>query len=228
MTDCNKTVVILLAGGIGSRMGSKTPKQYLELCDKPIALHSFETFLEISEIEEIVVVCTEEFRELFKTSHQNKIVSFANPGERRQDSVWSGMQAIKSSSNIICVHDAARPFIDRQTILSVIESGAQHGAATVGVPAKSTIKVCNPNGFVKETLDRSTLWEIQTPQVVRRDWLEQGFAFVNERGLSVTDDVSIIELIGKPVKVVEGSYDNIKITTPEDLRIAEALSYAIC
>lgn len=215
-----KTSAILLAGGMGSRMQSATPKQFLAINQKPIARYSFELFLEMPQIDEIIVVCPPSFRELFTTS-QNKPIKFALPGERRQDSVFNGLQA--SSHELICIHDAARPFIDRDLVLRVLESGQQNGASAAGMPIKFTIKESDSHHFVKNTPDRTHIWEIQTPQVLHRNLLLEGFKYALENNLTVTDDVALAELIGKKVKLVEGYHTNLKITVPSDLNIAAHL-----
>src|SRR5262249_42320929 len=117
-----------------------------------------------------------------------------------------------------------RPFITLEMIQKAILAGLQHGAATVSVPLKFTIKECNADRFVTQTPDREKYCEIQTPQVVRREWLQRGFAIAHQRDISVTDDVSLAELVGHKVKLVEGSYSNIKVTTPEDLEIAQVFA----
>ncbi len=202
--------LILLAGGSGSRMGNPTPKQFLPLRGKPIALHSFEIFRQAG-IEEIVIVCALEYRHLFDDER------FALPGKERHDSVRNGLELC--TKEWICVHDSARPFIDLAMIDRVYSAAKKTGAATVGMPMVSTVKETCEKGLVKRTLDRSLTWEIQTPQVVRKDILWEGFA----KGVAVTDDVSLAELAGYPVQVVEGNRSNLKITTKEDLIIARRL-----
>lgn len=221
MENRQKISVILLAGGLGSRMQTQIPKQYLPLKNKPVALYSFEVFLQLPEIEEIVVVCTEEYRHLFSAT--TKRITFAIPGERRQDSVFNGLQAIHKDSEFVCIHDSARPHITPDLVRRVLDAGLLYGAATVGMPAKNTIKECNEFAFVKHTPDRSRIWEIQTPQVLRASLLREGFKQVAKKNLTVTDDVSIVEHLKYPVKIVEGDSRNLKITTPEDLLIAEYL-----
>lgn len=216
-----KTAAILLAGGLGTRMGALLPKQFLPLRGKPIALYSFELFQKIPLIDELIVVCAPEYRSLF--AHTAVPVKFALPGERRQDSVWNGFEKVSRGIELICVHDSARPLIDQQIVTQVLQEASLHGAAVVAVPLKSTIKESKAGGFVSRTLDRKLLWEIQTPQVARREFLEQGFKIAREENLTVTDDVSLVELLRKDVKLVTGSYANIKITTPDDLHVAEAL-----
>lgn len=215
--------VILLAGGTGSRMKSDIPKQFLQLKNKPIVLHSFELFVCLQEAVEIVVICSPEYRHLFHIKDENITLTFAMPGERRQDSVYNGLQAITSNSQYVCVHDSARPCVTLPMIQRVIAAAHQHGAATAAMPIKFTVKEADQDLFVTQTPDRSRIWEIQTPQVIRKDWLKDGFAYALKNNLTVTDDVSLVELLKKPVKLVEGCYSNLKITTQEDLRLSESL-----
>lgn len=218
MKHQTKTSAILLAGGSGLRMQSNTPKQFLELDEKPVALYSFQLFLDMPEIDEIVVVCLEDFKELFQSANSSKPVVFALPGERRQDSVYNGLQA--ASHKIVCIHDAARPFIDKTLVSRVLEAGKEFGAAAVGMPVKFTVKEIDEHNFVRNTPDRANIWEIQTPQVLQRAILEEGFAYTNQHKITVTDDVSLAELVGKRVKLVEGAHTNLKMTVPNDLAIA--------
>lgn len=211
---------ILLAGGIGTRMQSEKPKQYLQLADKPLALHSFDLFASMPQIDEIIVVCDPTYQTLFKAP---KKVKFALPGARRQDSVYNGFQLISEASTLVCIHDTARPFITQAIIEKALAAATQHGAAVVGVPLKFTIKEIEQDQLVKSTPDRSRYWEVQTPQVILPSLLRCGFAYAQEHQLTVTDDASLVELINHPVKMVEGSHLNIKITTPDDLKFAEWL-----
>ncbi len=218
------TSAILLAGGTGSRMQADMPKQFLKLGSKTVVRHSFDVFMEMPEIDEIVVVCAPEFRHHFDTTQApKKGVRFALPGVRRQDSVYHGLLGTSPTSELICVHDGARPFIDKALVLRVLEAGLQHGAATVGMPIKFTVKESNSENFVRATPDRSFIWEIQTPQIIQRSLLTAGFEYARVHNLTVTDDVSLAELIGKPVKLVEGSHINLKITVPADLAVATQL-----
>ncbi len=213
--------VILLAGGSGSRMQSSIPKQFLMLNQKTIALYSFEKFLKIPEVTEIVVVCHEEYRHLFKSEHFHISIKFAAPGLRRQDSVFNGFNQIDKKASLACIHDSARPFISLETIRDVMLTAKDIGAAAVATPLKFTVKQADSKGTVLQTPDRSTLWEIQTPQVVCPKLLAKGFSLALEQNLTVTDDVSLVELLNLPVKLVAGCYTNIKVTTPDDLALAE-------
>ncbi len=223
MTHLADVTVVLLAGGTGARMNASIPKQYLQIQSKPIARYSFDVFLNIPEVAEIIVVCDPSYRQYFHGDRAKPAIHFALPGERRQDSVWNGFQCRSPGTRFVCIHDSARPMIDESIVHRVLEAARTHGAATVGMPVKFTVKESYDNRLVKHTPDRQKIWEIQTPQVIRSDLLAKGFAFAQENNLTVTDDVSLVELFGHPVKLVEGSHTNLKITTPEDLLIAECL-----
>lgn len=214
--------VLLLAGGTGSRFGSTLPKQFFPLGSKKIAHHSLDLFLDTPCVEEIIIVCDEPYRKHFTDYTSNKI-RFAKPGSTRQGSVYSGLQRISPDSEFVCIHDSARPLLTKEELEAVIQQGIHYKAAALAVPVKNTIKEVDEKGFVVKTLHRSILWEMQTPQVLCVDSLQRGMALAETQNLIATDDVSLAELIGEPVKIVPSSYRNIKITTPEDLAMANAL-----
>lgn len=216
-----KVSAILVAGGTGTRMQADMSKQYLQLEHKPIARHSFDVLLAMPEVMQMIVVCNPLYRKHFLLE---KRVDFALPGERRQDSVYNGLQLVSNDADLVCIHDSVRPLITEPLVRRVLEAAAQHGAATAGMPLKFTVKeTVKGSSLVASTPDRSLLWEIQTPQVIRPDLLKQGFSKARAEGLNVTDDVSLVELLGHPVTIIEGSYANLKITTHEDLAIAKSL-----
>ncbi|XP_027920624.1 2-C-methyl-D-erythritol 4-phosphate cytidylyltransferase, chloroplastic isoform X2 [Vigna unguiculata] len=217
--------VVLLAGGQGKRMGAVVPKQYLPLFGQPIALFSFHTFFHMFEVKEVIVVCDPSYRDVFEDAKGNyeAELKFALPGKERQDSVYNGFQAVDPSSELVCVHDSARPLVLSSDVRKVLTDGLLNGAAVLGVPVKATIKEANSESFVVKTLDRKTLWEMQTPQVIKPELLRKGFELVNREGLEVTDDVSIVEHLKHPVFITEGSYTNIKVTTPDDMLLAERI-----
>lgn len=202
--------LILLAGGTGSRMKHPLPKQFHLLQEKPVALHSFELFASDTRLEEIIVVSDPAFHSLFSAPH----VRFALPGQRRQDSMQNGLKAAKYP--YICVHDAARPLLHTNDFSALLKAGIEYGAATLATPMKFTIKEADIAGFVKNTLDRSKLWQILTPQFAKRSLLEEGFAIAKAENRTVTDDVGLVELTGHPVKLVPAQFPNPKLTTPED------------
>ncbi|KAM7478636.1 hypothetical protein LguiA_026849 [Lonicera macranthoides] len=150
-------------------------------------------------------------------------LKFALPGKERQDSVYSGLQAVDLNSEFVCIHDSARPLVSSEDVKKVMKDALSVGAVVLGVPAKATIKEANSESFAVKTLDRKTLWEMQTPQVIKPELLKKGFELVNRGGLEVTDDVSIVEHLKHPVYITEGSYTNIKVTTPDDLLLAERI-----
>jgi 2-C-methyl-D-erythritol 4-phosphate cytidylyltransferase len=220
-----KISVVLLAGGKGSRMQTPIPKQFLTLCNKTIAHYSFDLFCQMPEIDTISVVCEEKYHSFFqhnKSSHARII--FASPGERRQDSVFNGFNSLSlKNDELICVHDAARPFINALILRPMFKAAEEYGAAVLGTPIKFTVKESNEQGFVQKTLPRAMIWEIQTPQTIKAHLLHKGFAFANDKNITVTDDVSLVELLDHPVKIVEGSSCNLKITTIDDLPVAEQI-----
>jgi 2-C-methyl-D-erythritol 4-phosphate cytidylyltransferase len=168
-------------------------------------------------MKEIVVVAEKEWHSFFpKETH------FALPGKERQDSVYSGLMALQSDAEFIIIHDSARPFLEEKDLYAVMSEGEKIGAAALAVPVTSTIKQVDRALFITSTLPRETLYEVQTPQVVRRDWLYDAFEKVHQEHLTVTDDLSLIEHLGHPAKLVLGSPKNIKITSPLDLRLADA------
>lgn len=216
--------LVFLSGGQGTRMQSSIPKQYLSIRNQPLMCYSFQTLVELPGLQEIVVVCEPPYRGLFESiaKEKGKTLFFALPGERRQDSVFNGIQLLENNP-LVCIHDAARPLIQSIHVLQALEVAEEWGAAALGVKSQSTIKICKKDQTVQETLDRTVVWEIQTPQVIRLELLKEGFAHANQKGSTVTDDVSLVEQLGYPVKIVEGAYSNIKATTPGDLILIEQL-----
>ncbi len=202
-------------------MGSPIPKQFLPLGGKPVALHSFDLFLSLSEISEIIVVCAPPYQHYFTSS--TTPLRFALPGLRRQDSVYHGLKACHPNSKLIMIHDAARPFVEKKNILDLICAADRTGAAALATPASSTIKICTPQKIVQQTLERSTLWQMQTPQALLPSILHQGFLQTLQKNLEVTDDVSLAEAIDHPVEIVNGSPSNFKLTTPFDWLVAQTL-----
>ena len=223
----NDVGVVLLSAGVGKRMGANIPKQYIKLLGLEIALHSLNTFLECG-VAEIVIVCAEEWEHVFK-DHLKKHGStdcelkFTCGGKERQDSVKNGLAKI--TTPIVAIHDAARPLLTREEMDKVVSDAREYGAALLAVPTKATIKqaVAKDDPFVAGTPARKLLWEAHTPQVIRSDLLRRGFDKAEQEGSEVTDDVSLVELLGEKVKLTEGEYTNIKVTTPEDIAVAETI-----
>jgi 2-C-methyl-D-erythritol 4-phosphate cytidylyltransferase len=213
--------LILLGGGKGSRMKESIPKQFLPLKGKPLILHSFEVLQKFSFLSEVIIVSPREYDFLFPM--KNFKVHFSEPGVRRQDSLCRGMEKISPLSDLVCIHDAARPFLEEKPFLELIQMALLHEAATLAFPVRYTIKEGNSQGEVVKTLTRETLWEIQTPQAIKTSLLKEALLLAEKNQWEVTDDVSLIELMGKKVKLVTGFSDNIKVTYPNDLFLAEAI-----
>ncbi len=225
---------IVLAAGKGKRFKSDISKPLVKIGAKPIIFYSLRVLSRNPEIKDIILVANRGNRKginaVLRKYRINKIKAVVLGGKRRQDSVLNGLKAIgRKGPGLVLIHDSARPFIDRGIISSVIRQAKRSRAAIAGVPVKATIKeVTRSPGYkvtdsfiVKKTLDRGDLWEIQTPQVFKKDWILS--AYQKFGGTEVTDDASLVEKSGHKVSLVKGSYFNIKITTPEDLVLAEAI-----
>jgi 2-C-methyl-D-erythritol 4-phosphate cytidylyltransferase / 2-C-methyl-D-erythritol 2,4-cyclodiphosphate synthase len=219
---------IIVSGGKGKRMHSKLNKLFLLLKKEPIIWHTLKAFQECRKIDRIILVVGPEDKEKFKTlvkkSKFDKISKIVDGGNERQDSTYSGFKAIKNFNpeDIIVFHNAANPFIDNFTIIKCINAAYKYGAAVVGFPAKDTIKVVQ-DGFVKQTIDRRLLWQVQTPQAMKYFLAKKGFEKALIEGYQGTDDVSLVERLGASVKVVNCPKENIKITSPYDLLYANKL-----
>lgn len=208
---------VIVAGGSGSRMGR--PKQMLPLGAKPVLVRTVEAFLQTPEIKEIVVVTPPENRAELQKRFPG--IVFADPGKTRLLSVKNGFLKTSAASQLVAIHDGARPLVEPAHISACLQAARQYGAAVLAVPVKDTVKVCE-GGFVQNTLDRAVLWAAQTPQCYRRPVLAEALEkFGQEEG--ATDESQLVEKLGIKVRVVPSSYKNNKITTPEDLIFAEAL-----
>lgn len=208
---------VIVAGGSGSRMGR--PKQMLPLGGKPVLVRTVEAFLQTPEIKEIVVVTPSENRAELQKRFPG--IVFADPGKTRLLSVKNGFLKTSAASQLVAVHDGARPLVEPAHISACLQAARQYGAAVLAVPVKDTVKVCE-GSFVQNTLDRAVLWAAQTPQCYRRPVLAEALEkFGQEEG--ATDESQLVEKLGIKVRVVPSSYKNNKITTPEDLIFAEAL-----
>lgn len=214
---------VIVAAGSSTRMG--TPKQFISLNGRPLIAHTLAAFQQCTAIGEIVVVAQKEhhtkLRTIARTYDITKLSAIVVGGNTRQESVRNGVD--ECNADYVAIHDGARPLVTPDIIERVVEAAVQHGAATAAVRTKDTIKVADQNGIVITTPDRTTLWNVQTPQIFFKDLYEHAWQHAIETRLDFTDDCQMIEAIGQPVKLVEGCYTNIKVTTPEDVPFAEEL-----
>lgn len=217
---------IILAGGKGKRMGSKISKQYIELKGKPILYYTLTKFINCKYIDNIVLVLPKDEIDYCETNvlrkYSLKVDKIVEGGKERQDSVYNSLKEIKDSE-IVLIHDGARPFVSNKIIEEGIKLARTYGAAAPGVTPKDTIKVKDDFGFSKETPSRDTLVSIQTPQVFKLDLIKECHEKVRNDKITVTDDTMVVEIYNKKVFLYEGDYTNIKVTTPEDLILAEKL-----
>ena len=219
--------VVIVSAGRGSRMKADINKQFLKLQNKEVIAHTIDKFYNNENIGEIIVVVREDEAEFFKINiiekYGYKNIKIAFGGSERQDSVYNGLKMVDENCKIVLIHDGARPFVNNETIDNAIESAKENKCVIVGVPVKDTIKVIDENNNVCDTPDRSTLWSIQTPQVFDYSLIMKAHEKAREDNYYGTDDSMLMEYFGQKVKVVEGSYNNIKITTTEDLKIGEEI-----
>jgi len=214
---------IILGAGSGSRMQSDKNKMLMELLGKTVIQRSVEAFLAIKEVDEIIVTAREQELDAYISLFENEDrVTFVIGGETRQQSVKNALETIDEAALVI-IHDGARPLIREQEILKTIEAAKRYKAAAVGVPVKDTIKVVDSKGYVRKTPDRSKLFAVQTPQIFDFAIYQEAMRRVEKIGADYTDDCQLIEVAGGKVKMVTGDYSNIKITTPDDIALAEAI-----
>ena len=215
-------VAIILGAGNGTRMKSEKSKLLLEIGSKTVIERSVEAFLSVSDIDEIIVVARARDIETYSELLTDERISFVIGGETRQQSVKNAVETV-DDAHLIVIHDGARPLIKCEDIEKTIRAAEEFSAAAVGVFVKDTIKIVDKQGFVESTPERSTLFAVQTPQIFDFDLYKSAMQKADEQGLDFTDDCQLVELCGGKVKMVEGSYSNIKITTPDDIALAENL-----
>ncbi|HCK11111.1 MAG TPA: bifunctional 2-C-methyl-D-erythritol 4-phosphate cytidylyltransferase/2-C-methyl-D-erythritol 2,4-cyclodiphosphate synthase [Candidatus Latescibacteria bacterium] len=216
------TYAIILAGGLGRRMETDKPKQLLDFGDRPVLCHTLEVFDSCEDIDRIVVVGPrgdlDEVRSL--SSAFSKVGAVVDGGKERQDSVRKGLRAVPREADVVAVHDGARPLVTSNEISVIVAAARKSGAAVIGQPVTDTIKRAQ-DGCVAETLDRSDLWAVQTPQAFKTNILREAHEAAMRDGFVGTDDTVLAERIGKPVTLMEGSAENIKVTRPGDIERAE-------
>lgn len=217
---------IVLAGGRGKRMNYHKSKQFIEIKGKPVLVYTLEKFIYNKSIDEVILVLPEDEVDYCKKEvlqkYSLKVDRIVIGGKERQDSVFNALEAMEKA-NIVLIHDGARPFINEKIIEEGIKYANIYGAAAPGVTPKDTIKIKNEDNISVDTPDRNTLVAVQTPQCFKYDEIYQCHRKIKEENAIVTDDTSVVEKYGHKVYLYEGDYTNIKITTPEDLILAERL-----
>lgn len=223
-----QVVALVPAAGRGLRMGGSVPKQFLSLGGEPLIVQSLRTLQAASTVDQIILAvpsadidyCEKEIVSRHRFTKVTKVVA---GGAERQDSVRHALAEVPAGTEIVLVHDAVRPFMTQRMIDEVVASARKHGAAIVALPMRDTVKQVRPDGVIERTVDRTPLWLAQTPQAFRRDWIETAHRQAHAEGVRATDDAFLVEWLGHPVAVVEGSGENIKVTRPEDMVIGEAI-----
>ena len=235
-----KCTAVVLAAGSGKRMQSNVAKQYLLLDGKPVLWYALHTFEESSIIDDVILVvgkgeipyCQEE---IVKEYGFEKVSHVIEGGAERYLSVWEALKVISKdaadNNGLVFTHDGARPFVTEEILRDTYEAATAYGACVTGMPVKDTIKISDPEGFAVQTPNRKTVWQVQTPQVFDRELIVEAYAElidkleqIKEAGIEITDDAMVVETMkSRSVKLVKGSYENMKITTPEDMKIAQSL-----
>lgn len=219
------TTAIIVAAGDSTRMGYKMSKQLIPLCGRPAIEYTLRAFQDCNMIDEIdIVTRPQDINDVAQIAFQfKKVMGIISGGADRAESVRKGIRNTSKRTTHFVIHDGARVMITPDEICRVLNTAIETGAATLGTPVIDTIKVAGEDGSIVSTPDRSTLWAVQTPQVFEHDLYLRAIDNAVANGLSVTDDCAMVEALGVPVKIVRGEYTNIKLTTPSDIVIAEAL-----
>lgn len=221
-------MAIIAAAGTGSRMKADMNKQYIPLLGKPMLVYTLEAFQQNEDIKSIILVAGKEELKYCKKNIVDgfgitKVDRLVEGGSTRQQSVYNALKNIPSECDIVLVHDGARPVIKQELISKCINEAELYGAVSAGVLIKETVKIVEKNNYVEYTPNRENVWVTQTPQAFRRELLEMAHENAAKQKITATDDAFLVELLGYKVKMVEGYYENIKVTTPEDLVTAEAI-----
>ena len=214
-------------------MRNSVKKPYLNLGDKPILVHTIDAFDRNPVIDTVSVIVDAADLKMCQSTviapnAFQKVRDLVVGGQTRQASVFNGLQSLPTDVDCVIVHDGVRPFVTDEIIFACVEAADEWGAAVAAVPVKDTIKVASADGFIVDTPDREKLWTVQTPQAFRASVLLDAHAFAQREGVTATDDAMLVEQLGFKVKMVTGSDSNLKITTQEDLIIAEALTRGVC
>lgn len=223
-----KVTAIIVAAGKGKRMLHSVPKHFIHLGDKPVLAYTLDTFERCPDVNQILVVARsgEEnycLKEVVEKYGYKKVLKIVIGGDRRQDSVYRGIKKLDEDTDIVVVHDGVRPFVSQNIISEAIKLAMFADGVVTAVAVKDTIKNVGPDGIIMSTPDRSSMWYAQTPQVFKRRILEDAYVRAYDDNFTGTDESSLVERLGYKVKIVEGTADNIKITTKEDLLFADVI-----
>jgi 2-C-methyl-D-erythritol 4-phosphate cytidylyltransferase len=219
---------VIPAAGEGRRMATPVEKQFLPLRGLPILSHTVKVFQSCLDIQAIVLVVPEPrtqwvWEEVVRKNEFGKVMAVVPGGTTRQESVRRGLDVLGEGWEVVVIHDGARPLVLPETVSLVVEGARRHGACVVAIPVRDTIKEVDDQGFVTRTVPRQGLWSVQTPQGFRQRIITEAHLLAEKDGFEATDDASLVERMGLKVKVVMGSQENLKITTPEDLALAEEI-----
>jgi len=220
-----KADAVIVSAGKGHRFMEGRKKQFFSLGGKPVLAHTIDQFEICSLIRQILLVVGQEdldycLKEIVETYGYRKVSLIIPGGKRRQESVKKGLDTLPGDTEIIVIHDGVRPFVTKEMIEESIQFAARCGAVVTAMPVKDTIKMAHPDGTVLQTLERESLWQVQTPQTFQAPIIKEAYLKATEDGFIGTDDASLVERLGIKVHILQGSYTNIKITTPEDLMLA--------
>ena len=219
---------IIVAAGKGLRMNEDVPKQYLSLEGRPVLGHTLLVFNTCDRIDEVfVVIPAEDFdfcgKNVISPLGLQKRIKLVSGGDRRQDSVYNGLKALDQKTDLVVIHDGVRPFVKSDELGACIDGAIKFGACILGIPASDTLKRIDGAGIINGTLDRENIWLVQTPQVFKYDLILKAHEAARRDGISGTDDASLVERLGIEVRIITGNKNNIKITTQEDLAVAQAI-----
>ena len=223
-----RTVALIPAAGLGLRLGGAVRKQFRPLGGLPLLVHSLRVFQSSPVIDAVILAVPEADlhycrMEIVESHGFTKVTQVVAGGKERQDSVRQALAVVGEGVHLVVIHDAVRPCVTETMVRQVVEAAAADGAAIIALPMRDTVKQVGGDRVIERTIDRNPLWLAQTPQAFRRDWLEEAHRKAQAEGLAATDDAFLMEWMGYPVRVVEGSGENIKVTRPEDLVIGEAI-----
>ncbi|MHC4268802.1 MAG: 2-C-methyl-D-erythritol 4-phosphate cytidylyltransferase [Planctomycetota bacterium] len=220
--------VIMPAAGLSLRMGANVRKPFIMIGEKPVFFYTLEKFYKLKRVKEIIFVVNQKDLNIVKEKWSDelkayKVTKVIAGGERRQDSIYNGLSRLDPDTKIILIHDAVRPLVHSEEIEAVIKSTEEKGAAIVASPMKLTVKKVDSSLKIIKTVPRQDLWMAQTPQGFKRDLIVEAYEKIKDSNEEFTDDAEVLEKAGQTVGIVTGSYDNIKITTREDLKLAEVM-----